>query len=78
MLVVFSVVFHLFDRADASVGQRLWLPVLALVMVSPLVCVTGAGAAGNCSFGVTLIGGFLGIGLGTMLLVRPRQRRNVV
>lgn len=62
MLVVFSVVFRLFDRENATVGQRLCLPVLALIMVSPLVCVTGAGAAGACSFGVTLIGGLLGMG----------------
>ena len=58
-LVVVNVSFALFASEGDSWTKRAFLPLLAAVMMLPLVFTSGAGAAGSRSFGMTLVGGFL-------------------
>ena len=58
-LVVIITSFSLFAYEDEPWSRRAFLPILAAVMMLPLVFTTGAGAAGSRSFGITLVGGYL-------------------
>ena len=60
MLAVVTVSFSLFDDEGSSWWQRAFLPLLAAAMALPLLFTSGAGAAGSRSFGMTLLGGYLG------------------
>ena len=63
MLVVLTSSFSLFSSAGGSWRPRVAVPLLGAVMALPLVFTSGAGAAGSCSFGMTLVGGYLGFAL---------------
>jgi len=58
-----AVAFSLNTPADAKWPRRAFLPLLAAGMALPLVFTSGAGAAGSRSFGMTLLGGYLGYAL---------------
>ena len=58
-LVVVNVSFALFASEGDSWMMWASLPLLAAMMMVPLVLTSGAGAAGSRSFGMTLVGGFL-------------------
>ena len=78
MLVASVSSFALFTSADDPWRRRAFLPLLAAIMVLPLVFTSGAGAAGSRSFGLALFGGYLsfavlGLPLGS-LLARPQGK----
>ena len=63
MLVVVNASFSLFGSSDDAWRRRALLPLLASAMALPLVFTSGAGAMGSRSFGMTLLGGYLGFAL---------------
>ncbi len=59
VLVVANAAFSLFDAPSTTWRRRAVVPLMAAVMALPLVLTSGAGAKGSCSFGMTLLGGYL-------------------
>ncbi len=59
MLVASTAAMSLVAGPSATARQRALLPLMAALAALPLVFMSGAGAAGGCSWGVTLVGGYL-------------------
>ena len=60
MLVASTAAMSLVASSSSTTArQRALLPLLAALAAFPLVFMSGAGAAGGCSWGVTLVGGYL-------------------
>ena len=77
MLVACTAAMSLLVGTGAGLWRRMALPLLSAVTALPLVFVSGAGASGGCSLGVTLAGGYiayalLGCGL-DVLLATPNK-----
>jgi len=68
MLVALTAALSQLARGVTTLRTQLALPLLGALMTLPLVFSSGAGSVGHASFGVTLLGGFLGYAvLGTAL-----------
>ena len=59
MLVAFTAAMSLLSGPGAGPWRRMALPLLSAATALPLAFVSGAGAAGGCSLGVTLAGGYI-------------------
>ena len=70
MLVAYTAAMSLLVDPAAGLLRRMALPLLAAATALPLVFVTGAGAAGGCSLGVTLAGGYIAYALFGLVLRR--------